>query len=908
MSTPRRPASPSRGATTAATDSSGTPGSVNGIRSAFLDFFASKGHTVKPSAPLVPQGDATLLFTNAGMVPFKNIFTGVEKPFAPRATTSQKCVRAGGKHNDLDNVGYTARHHTFFEMLGNFSFGDYFKEEAISYAWELVTKVFQLNQERLLVTVYSEDEEAAALWRKIAGLSDSKIIRIPTSDNFWSMGDTGPCGPCSEIFYDRGDRIWGGPPGSAEEDGDRFTEFWNLVFMQFDQSADGTRTPLPKPSIDTGMGLERIASILQGVDSNYETDLFVHLITAAEEVYRQKAEGEHTASFRVIADHLRASSFLIADGVTPSNEGRGYVLRRIMRRAMRHGHILGAREPSMYRLVGSLVEEMGAAYPELGRAQAAIESALSQEEASFQRTLGRGLALLDEATAGFKQGDVLPGDTAFRLYDTYGFPIDLTQDVLRARGLGVDEKGFESAMADQRARSQESWKGSGEQGSGEIWFSVRDASGATNFQGYDFEESSGRLVAILAGAEKREALKAGDKAELVFDQTPFYAESGGQAGDRGEILFPGGARFRVDDVQKRAGDVFAHVGEMLAGEAALGDVAELKIDHVRRAKIRANHSATHLAHAALRNRLGPHVTQKGSLVEADYFRFDFSHNAPMTREDIDAVEAEVNAVIRQNAPAETREMAPEAAIEAGAMALFGEKYGDSVRVLRLGNSVAKANAPYSVELCGGTHVARTGDIALFVITSESGVSAGVRRIEAATGEAAWAYLKGRAAIARDVADQLKAPVGEALSRVVALGEQRRKLEQELADARRKLAMGGGGSGAAGPEEVGGVKFIGRVAEGLAAKDLKSMADDAKKQLGSGVAVLVAVNDGKAAVVVGVTDDLVATHSAVDLVKAAAVAVGGKGGGGRPDMAQAGGPDGDKAQAAIDAVKAALTGG
>jgi alanyl-tRNA synthetase len=610
------------------------------------------------------------------------------------------------------------------------------------------------------------------------------------------MGDTGPCGPCSEIFIDRGDHIWGGPPGSPEQDGDRFLEFWNLVFMQFEQAADGSRTPLPKPSIDTGMGLERISAIMQGVDSVFETDLFRKLIAAEQDLYKAKAEGDQAASFRVIADHLRSSCFLIADGVSPANEGRGYVLRRIMRRAMRHAHILGAREPSMYRLVKALIAEMGEAYPELGRAQASIESALQTEEASFQRTLGRGLQLLDEATNGLGQGGQLSGETAFKLYDTYGFPLDLTQDVLRARGLTVDEDGFKAAMEEQRARSQESWKGGAETGGAEVWFSVRDASGATNFKGYDMEETSGRLVAALVGGAQAKQAGKGDKAELVFDHTPFYAESGGQAGDHGEIVFSGGGRFRVDDVQKRAGDVFAHIGEMIAGAAKVGDLAELKIDHVRRAKIRANHSATHLLHAALRNRLGKHVAQKGSLVEEDYFRFDFSHPAPLTRDDIEAAEAEVNAVIRQNAPAEIREMAPEAAVKAGALALFGEKYGDVVRVLRLGNSPVEADKPYSVELCGGTHVGRTGDIALFVVTGESGVSAGIRRIEGATGAAALDFLKKRVAVARDIADQLKSPILDAPVRVAALADQRKKLEQDLADARRKLAMGGGGGPAA----------------------------------------------------------------------------------------------------------------
>ena len=881
------------------------PSSVNAIRAAFLDYFAKAGHAVKPSSSLVPQGDNTLLFTNAGMVQFKNIFTGAEKPFAPRAATSQKCVRAGGKHNDLDNVGYTARHLTFFEMLGNFSFGDYFKEQAIEHAWTLVTRDFDLPKDKLLVTVYHDDDEAHGLWKKIAGLPDSRIIRIPTNDNFWMMGDTGPCGPCSEIFIDRGDHIWGGPPGSAEQDGDRFLEFWNLVFMQYEQFNDGRpRVSLPKPSIDTGMGLERISAIMQGVDSVFETDLFVNLITAGEELYKVKAAGEQTASFRVIADHLRSACFLIADGVSPSNEGRGYVLRRIMRRAMRHAHILGTREPNMYNLVGALAKEMGDAYPDLIRAQPAIESAFQQEEQSFQRTLGRGLALLDEETASLGKDGVLNGDVAFKLYDTFGFPLDLTQDVLRSRGMTVDETAFNAAMEIQRARSQENSKFAAGDASGEVWFAVRDASGATAFQGYDAEESSARLANILVGGAQTPALKTGDKAELVFDQTPFYAESGGQAGDKGEIFFPGGGRFRVDDVQKRASDVFAHVGEMLSGGAQVGDVAELKIDRVRRAKIRANHSATHLLHAALRNRLGKHVTQKGSLVEADYFRFDFSHTAPMTREEIETVEAEVNAVVRQNAEAQIKVMAPDKAIEAGAMALFGEKYGDEVRVLRLGNSVGEAGAPYSVELCGGTHVARTGDIAVFVITSEGGVAQGVRRIEGVTGEAALAYLKGQANIAREIAGQFKSPIADAPARVAALSAERKKLEAELADARKKLAMGGGA--ASGPEEVNGVKFIGKVVD-VPAKDLKALADEAKKSVGSGVVVFVAVAEGRATVVVGVTDDLTKRFPAGDLVTKAVQAVGGAKGGGRPDMAQGGGPDGAKAADAIAAVKAALAG-
>ena len=876
---------------------------VNEIRETFLSFFEKRGHLRQASAPLIPQNDPTLLFVNAGMVPFKNIFTGAETPPGPRATTSQKCVRAGGKHNDLDNVGYTARHHTFFEMLGNFSFGDYFKEDAIAFGWELCTKEFALDPKKLLVTVYAEDDEAAALWKKIAGLEDSRIIRIGTSDNFWSMGDTGPCGPCSEIFYDHGESVPGGPPGSPDEDGDRFIEIWNLVFMQFDQQADGSRKNLPKPSIDTGMGLERISAVLQGVHNNYDIDLFKSLIAAEEDLYGAKAAGDQLASFRVIADHLRTSAFLIADGVLPSNEGRGYVLRRIMRRAMRHGHLLGAREPLMYKLAPALISEMGKAYPELGRAKAAIESALEQEEARFQRTLGNGLSLLDKETADMKAGDALPGDVAFKLSDTYGFPLDLTQDILRGREMSVDVDGFETALEQQRQDSRAAGFSSGDQATDDIWFRVRDDAGATSFTGYDGTEGKGKLVAIAAGGARVDALSAGP-AELVFDTTPFYAESGGQAGDHGEIVFGNGARFIVRDVQKRAGDLHVHIGELVSGEVRLGDTANLHVDAARRRAIMANHSATHIMHAALRNVLGEHVTQKGSLVEADRFRFDFSHNGPMTPAELEAVEDEVNAQIRENHPTGIQVTSPDKAIEAGALALFGEKYGDEVRVLSMGTGDAQR---YSVELCGGTHVERAGDIGVFVIMSESGVSAGVRRIEAATGAEALAYLKGRAQIAVDLAESLKVPLKDVPRRVAALGEERRSLEKELADVKRKLAMGGGGGALAGPEEINGVKLMARIAEGVGGKELRTLVDEAKAQIGSGIVAFVGVADGKAGVAVGVTKDLTDTYSAVDLVKAASEALGGKGGGGRPDMAQAGGPDTDKADDALAAVRAAIAG-
>ncbi len=880
---------------------------VNELRNAFLSYFEGHGHVRRASASLVPENDPTLLFVNAGMVPFKNIFTGAEQPFAPRATSSQKCLRAGGKHNDLDNVGYTARHHTFFEMLGNFSFGDYFKEEAIHHGWQLTTKELGLDPDKLLVTVYAEDDEAAALWKKVAGLTDDRIIRIATSDNFWSMGDTGPCGPCSEIFYDHGPSIPGGPPGSPDEDGDRFIEIWNLVFMQFDQQADGTRVNLPKPSIDTGMGLERIAAVLQGVHNNYEIDLFAGLIAAAEDVYGQKAKGEKLPSFRVIADHLRASAFLLADGVSPSNEGRGYVLRRIMRRAMRHGHALGAREPEMYRLVSALVAEMGGVYPELGRAQKAIEAELEQEEARFQKTLGRGLVLLEDAAEGLGAGDRLPGETAFRLYDTYGFPLDLTEDILRGRGMEVDHAGFEAAMERQREGSRSAWAGSGDASAEGIWLTARDTHGLTEFLGYSELAAKGRLIAIETGGVLADTLEGGEAA-LLFDRTPFYAESGGQAGDHGEIHFESGARFIVKDVMKQAGGLHVHIGELVSGKIRTGDSAELEVKADRRARIMANHSATHLLHAALRSVLGEHVTQKGSLVEEDKLRFDFSHGAPLTEAELEAVEDQVNKVIRQNNPVGVALSTPDEAIAAGALALFGEKYGDEVRVLTMGEALDGPGKAYSVELCGGTHVSRTGDIALFVITAEQGVAAGVRRIEAATGAEALDYLRGQVQVAQDVSAQLKVPLKDVSGRLGALLDERRALERELSEAKRKLALGGGGGAApAGPEEIAGVKFIGRVAEGVSGKDLRALVDEAKSQIGSGVVAFVGVNDGKAAVSVGVTADMTERFSAVELVRIASAEVGGKGGGGRPDMAQAGGPDGDKADAAIAAVRAALAG-
>jgi alanyl-tRNA synthetase len=879
--------------------------SLNEIRSAFLGYFGANDHTVVPSAPLVPQSDPTLLFVNAGMVPFKNVFTGAEARPAPRATSAQKCVRAGGKHNDLDNVGYTARHHTFFEMLGNFSFGDYFKETAIELAWRLITQEFGLAQDKLLVTVYADDEDAAALWRKIAGLPDQKIIRIATSDNFWSMGDTGPCGPCSEIFYDHGPSIPGGPPGSPDEDGDRFIEIWNLVFMQFDQQAGGQRLALPKPSIDTGMGLERLAAVLQGVHDNYDTDLFRALIAASVELTGVKAEGDRTPSHRVIADHLRSSCFLIADGVSPSNEGRGYVLRRIMRRAMRHAHLLGAEEPLMHRLAPTLIELMGTAYPELRRAQPVIVETLRQEEERFRRTLGRGMSLLEEAAAGLAHGAVLPGETAFRLYDTYGFPLDLTQDAVRARGLTVDTAGFDAAMDRQRQMGRDNWAGSGEQAQGAAWLALLGRLGPTRFTGYETVEDTAETLALVQGGAQVDGAGAGETVQAVFDRTPFYAESGGQAGDRGEVEWPGG-RAEVLDTQKEAGELFAHTLKILEGRLAEGQRVRLAVDAERRLRTRSNHSAAHLAHAALRHVLGPHVAQKGQMVDGERMRFDFSHGGPLTPDEIDRIEAEVNAVIRQNVPATTRVMSPEAAIEAGAIALFGEKYGDAVRVLALGKALG-GEGDYSVELCGGTHVSRTGDIALFKIVSEGGVAAGVRRIEALTGEAARRWLLDQAGVAKGLAEQFKVPVADLPLRVEALQAERRTLEKALADAKRQLAVGGGGGAPAGPEDIGGIKVIARVLDGVGGKDLRPIAEDFKKTLGSGVVALVGVADGKAAVTVAVSADLVGRFSAVDLARAAVAAMGGQGAGGKPDFAQGGAPDAAKAPDGLAAMKAAIGG-
>ena len=878
--------------------------SLNQIRQTFLDYFAQHNHDVVSSSSLVPQNDPTLMFTNAGMVQFKNVFTGAETRPYKRATTSQKVVRAGGKHNDLDNVGYTARHHTFFEMLGNFSFGDYFKAEAIEFAWNLITKEYGLDKNRLMATVYVDDDEAFELWKKVAGLPESKIARIAGSDNFWSMGDTGPCGPCTEIFYDHGDHIWGGPPGTPEEDGDRFVEIWNLVFMQFDQQPDGTRLNLPKPSIDTGMGLERLAAVLQGVHNNYDIDLFKTLIGASVAATGVAAEGDSLPSHRVIADHLRSTSFLIADGVTPSNEGRGYVLRRIMRRAMRHAYLLGAQEPLLHRLAPTLVSAMGDHYGELKRAEATIVETLRQEEERFRRTLGRGMTLLDDATRDLKDGDILDGETAFKLYDTYGFPLDLTQDAVRAKGISVNLDGFEAAMNKQKALGKQNWGGSGEKAVAAEWFTIRDAVGATDFTGYDDLTAKATLKALVLDGEQVDKAFAGDTVEAVFDRTPFYAEGGGQAGDTGEVVFAN-ARGRVLDTHKQAGELYVHRVELTAGEIKLGDTADLSVDADKRATTRSNHSAAHLLHAALKNVLGPHVAQKGQLVDADRMRFDFSHGGPLTADELARIEGEVNAVVRQNEAARTESMAPQAAIDAGAVALFGEKYGDEVRVLTLGHGL-HGEKNYSVELCGGTHVARTGDIALFKIVSEGGVAAGVRRIEAFTGEAARQYLLDEANVAEALAAQFKVPVNQVEARVEALIADRKRLEKELGDAKRALAVGGGGA-ASGPEEINGVKVLARVLDGVGGKDLRPLAEDFKKQVGSGVVVLVGKLEGKAAVTVAVTPDMTGRFNAAELAKAAVIAMGGQGAGGKPDFAQGGAPDDTKAEAGLEAAKALIVG-
>ncbi len=882
--------------------------SANEIRTEFLNYFARHDHEIVESSPLVPRNDPTLLFTNAGMVQFKNVFVGAEQRPYCRATTSQKCVRAGGKHNDLENVGYTARHHTFFEMLGNFSFGDYFKELAIELAWNLITKEFGLAKDRLLITVYSEDDQAAELWRKIAGIGDEKILRIPTSDNFWAMGETGPCGPCSEIFYDHGPEIPGGPPGSPDEDGDRFIEIWNLVFMQFEQLGPDERVELPRPSIDTGMGLERIAALLQGKHDNYDIDLIRGLIEASAEASGTEPDGEGAVSHRVIADHLRACGFLVAEGVLPSNEGRGYVLRRIMRRAMRHAHLLGCEAPLMWQLVPALTKAMGQAFPELVRAEALIAETFKLEETRFKETLGRGLRLLEEETDKLGDGVTLPGDVAFRLYDTFGFPLDLTQDILRGQGRAVDTAGFDAGMQRQREAARKAWAGSGEAATDEVWFNLKERAGATEFLGYETEDAEGVVTGLVVDGTEVESAAEGQSAMVVVNQTPFYGESGGQMGDAGTLLGAEGTEFAVEDTQRRLDDVHIHIGEVRRGTLKLGDALEMHVDRPRRSHIRGNHSVTHLLHAALRAHLGAHVAQKGSLVAPDYLRFDFSHQEAMSGEEIARIEGDVNERIRENSHVRTRLMTPAEAETDGAVALFGEKYGEEVRVVAMGAAGTEDRATaYSMELCGGTHVERTGDIGFFKITGESAVAAGVRRIEAMTGAAAEAHVEARRRVAEETAAVLNTAPHEVPERVEVLLRERRQLEREVSDLRRKLAEGGTGAAAPEAREVGGVKFATRLLEDVPAKELKPLVDTLKGQVGSGVAAVVSNLGGKASLVVGVTDDLTDRLSAIDLVRAGSAALGGKGGGGRPDMAQAGGPDGAAGAAAIEAIAAAIEG-
>src|SRR5262245_31284330 len=830
---------------------------TNDIRRQFLDYFRRDGHEVVASSPLVPRNDPTLMFTNAGMVQFKNVFTGQEKRDHVRAATAQKCVRAGGKHNDLENVGYTARHHTFFEMLGNFSFGDYFKERAIDLAWRLITQEYGLAKDKLLVTVFSEDDEAFGLWKKIAGLPDSKIIRIPTSDNFWAMGDTGPCGPCSEIFYDHGDKIPGGPPGSPDQDGDRFIEIWNLVFMQFEQVSKEQRVNLPRPSIDTGMGLERLAAVLQGKHDNYDIDLMRALIEASAEQSKTDPDGPFKMSHRVIADHLRSSSFLIADGVTPSNEGRGYVLRRIMRRAMRHAHQIGCTDPLMWRLVPALVQQMGQAYEELVRAQTLITETLKLEETQFKRTLGAGLKELESAVAsgnGMTKDGKLSGAVAFQLSDSRGFPLDLTQSILRDRGIEVDIDGFNAELEKQRERSRAAWAGSGEAATEAVWFDLKQRLGATDFLGYATEQAEGQVTALLKNGAEVKSAKQGDEIALIANQTPFYGEAGGQMGDTGWLTTAGGATIEVTDTQRKVGDLFVHYGKVTKGEVKVGDAVEMKVDSARRTTLRAHHSATHLLHEALRRRLGAHVTQKGSLVAPDRLRFDFSHTKAMTPEDIAVVEREVNDRVRANAAVETRLMTPQAAIDAGAMALFGEKYGDEVRVVSMGGKPANENKVFSTELCGGTHVRRTGDIGLFKIISEGAVGAGVRRIEAVTGAAAEAYVAEQQRLLNEAAATLKALPSDLTQRIAALLDERKRLERELTEARKRSAFGASGdSSPSGPSdivampklytEIAGIRFAQRKLQDVPAKELKGIADEIKRQIGSGVVALVATSDG-----------------------------------------------------------------
>ena len=871
--------------------------SVNQIRKTFLDYFAKNGHKVVPSSSLVPDNDPTLMFTNSGMVQFKNVLAGNETRDYTRATTAQKSVRAGGKHNDLDSVGYDVRHHTFFEMLGNFSFGDYFKDGAIPFAWELLTKDFGLPKDKLAVTIYYNDEDAYNLWKKVSGLPDDRIIRISTKDNFWQMGDTGPCGPCSEIFYDHGPEVWGGLPGTPEEDGDRFIEIWNLVFDQFEDLADGSRINLKRPGIDTGMGLERIAAILQGVHSNFDTDMFQHIIKAIADMANTDPNGPLKASHNVIADHLRSICFLIADGVLPSNEGRGYVLRRIMRRAMRHAYMLGVKDPMIYKLLPTLQKEMGEAYPELYTRENLIKETIKIEEERFGRTLDKGLKLLDEEIAHLGRGDKLSGETAFKLYDTYGFPLDLTQDALKNKNIEVDTAGFDACMARQKEEARKNWAGSGDTAVEKVWYSVEDKVNPTEFLGYNVTKSDGEVVALIQNNKEVNEVTSG-KFELVANQTPFYGECGGQVGDTGLIVSKNFTA-RVVDTKRKLDKIFVHVCELEKGSVKIGDCANFEVDEENRKRICANHSVTHLAHKALKMILGDHVAQKGSMVEADRMRFDVSHPKQITAEQLRQVEDIVNEQIRNDLPVTTVIMNKEEAVKLGAMALFDEKYGDDVRVVTMGDE----NSPFSRELCGGTHVCSTGNIGYFHIIGESAVAAGVRRLECLTGVGADSYVRETENKLHHVAAALKTNLNDLEARINSLLEERKKQEQEIFNLKKALA--GGKSSSDETETVNGVKFVGKLVSGAHPKELKAFIDDIMHNLGSGIVVLCSDKDDKASVVVGVSKDLTAKYNAVDLVRAASAVVGGQGGGGRPDMAQAGGSDVSKINDAIAKIKAMI---
>ncbi|WP_440909166.1 alanine--tRNA ligase [Candidatus Pelagibacter sp.] len=880
---------------------------LNQIRTTFLDYFEKNDHRIVESSNLVPNNDPTLMFANSGMVQFKNVFTGLEKRDYKRATTSQKCVRAGGKHNDLENVGYTPRHHTFFEMLGNFSFGDYFKEQAIHYAWNLITKDFGIDKNRLYVTVFHEDNEAFNFWKKIAGFSDDRIIRIDTSDNFWSMGDTGPCGPCSEIFYDHGDHLKGGLPGTPDEDGDRFIEIWNLVFMQYEQISKDKRINLPKPSVDTGMGLERIAALLQGTHDNYETDHFKKLIAATENEVNKKSSKENLSSFRVIADHLRASSFLVAEGVLPSNEGRGYVLRRIMRRGMRHSHMLGSKQPVFSKLFETLLQEMSGNYPELKRAESLIKETLKMEEEKFLVLLDRGIKILNEEIS--KIDKVLPGDVAFKLYETYGFPIDLTEDILKSKSLKFDKERFGELMRESIALARKNWKGSGDSAVEQVWYGIKEKHGATEFIGYENDQAQGVVKSLLKSSKEVNVLSEGDEGMIVVNQTPFYGESGGQVGDTGMISNEN-FRFEVTDVQKKLGDLFVHYGKVLSGSVKVDENVEMNIDIERRNNTRAYHSATHLLHESLRRVLGEHVTQKGSLVEPDRLRFDFSHMKPISSEEITKIETFVNEMVQNKSDVKTRIMSPKEAVEEGALALFGEKYGEEVRVLSMGDEKDKY---FSTELCGGTHVRNTGDIGKFKIISQSSIAAGVRRVEALRDKQLENYLKNQEKLSNESLEKNEKIINELSEKIIKLGgkpnidqeDQKtliKNLNKQLETLSNKSILTDTSKNVIKDETINGVKVRFQKVEDLPPKELRKLADDGKKELKDGIVLVFAVKDGKVGVAVGVTESLTSKYDAVAFVKACSEIIGGKGGGGRKDFAQAGGQDPNKIDEAFEKIK------